>query len=88
MTKAERMREVMNKAIEEKRVINVEKNRKYANRIVNGKCHKRALKGFNHCEVKLSRFYNPTLTTNVIEEMGFEVKRNSKNGRAVLNIKW
>jgi hypothetical protein len=65
-----------------------EKNRKYANRIVNEKCYKRATKGYNNCEVKISRWYSPTLVAEAIEKMGFEIKRNSKNGRAVLVIKW
>ena len=88
MTKAEKMREVMEKAMEEKRLACVDKNRKYANRIVNGKCHKRATKGYNNCEVKVSRWYSPTLVIEAIEKMGFEVKRNSKNGKAILVFKW
>jgi hypothetical protein len=88
MTKAEKMREVMEKAMEGKRVAYAEKNRKYANRIVNEKCYKRATKGYNNCEVKISRWYSPTLVAETIEKMGFEIKRNSKNGRAVLVIKW
>ena len=88
MTKAEILREIMEKRNEEKRLACVEKNRKYANRIVSEKCRKRATKGYNNCEVKVSRWYSPTLVVEAIEKMGFEVKRNSKNGRAVLIIKW
>lgn len=88
MTRAERLREVMEKAMEEKRVAEMNRNRRYANRIVSGKCHKRATKGYNNCEVKVSRWYSPALVVEAIEKMGFEVKRNSKNGRAVLVIKW
>ena len=88
MTKAEKMREVMEMAMEEKRNAEMDKNRKYANRIISGKCYKRATKGYNNCEVKVSRWYSPTLVVEAIKKMGFEVERNSKNGRPVLLIKW
>jgi hypothetical protein len=88
MMKAEKLREIMEKRNEEKRLACVEKNRKYANHIVNEKCYKRATKGYNNCEVKVSCWYSPTLVVEAIEKMGFEVKRNSKNGKAVLVIKW
>ena len=85
---AKRMREVMEKAMEEKRLACVDKNYKYANRIINEKCHKRATKGYSNCEVKLSRWCSPILVIEAIEKMGFEVKRNSKNGKVILVIKW
>ncbi len=88
MTKAERLREVTEQAIENKRLANIDKNRKYASRLVSGKCHRRALKGYNSCEVKIPRWYTPSLVIEEVERMGFEVKRNSKNGRTVLVIKW
>ena len=88
MTRAEKLREIMEKRNEEKRLAYAEKNRKYANRIVNGKCHKRALQGYNHYEVKVKKNYFPALVIEAIEKMGFEVKRGSKNGKTALMIKW
>lgn len=88
MTKAERMKEVTKKAIEEQRAKVIEKNRKYANKLINGKVYKRALKGYNNCEIKISRFYIVTFVVEEFEKNGFEVKRNSKNGKTVLAIKW
>jgi hypothetical protein len=88
MTRAERLREIMEKSNEEKRLAYAAKNRRYANRIVSGKCHKRASQGYNHCEVKIKKKYSPTLVIETVEKMGFEVKRSSKNGKTVLMIKW
>lgn len=88
MTKAERLREVMEKRNEEKRFAYAEENRKYANRIVSKKCYKRASQGYNHCEVKIKKKYSPALVIEAIEKMGFEAKRSSKNGKTILMIKW
>ena len=88
MTRAEKMRETMGKAMEERRIAEIAKSRRYANRIVDGKCHKRATQGYNNCKIKVSRSYSPTLVIEAIEKMGFEVKKISKDGRAVLVIKW
>ena len=88
MTKAEKMREITVKAMENKREENEERNRKYANRLANTRIYKRASKGFNNCEIKVNRFYNPTIVIGAFEKMGFEVKRASKNGKAILTVKW
>lgn len=88
MTKATRMKEVTKKAIEEQRAKVAEKNRNYANKLISGKVHKRALKGYNNCEIKISKFYVPIFVIEEFEKNGFEVKRNSKNGKTILAIKW
>ena len=88
MLRAEQMRKVM----EETTKARVEKNRNkssaYARRITETKFVKRAKKGYNNCTFKVSRWHSPTIVVEALEKMGYEVKRNSKNGRAVLVVKW
>ena len=86
--KAEEMRKVMEKAIEDKRVARINESHAYAKRIADTKFRRRALKGFNNCQFKVSRWQSPALVVEQLELMGFEVKRNSKNGKAILVVKW
>ena len=82
------MRQILNKAMEEKMTIRKDKSCSYARRMTESKFERRARKGFNNCEFKVSRRHSPTLVAEALVEMGYEVKRNSKNGRAVLVVKW
>lgn len=88
MTQAERMRKITNEVVESERAKYVAKNVKYANKIVNRKVRSRAEIGRGSCAVKVNRRYSPSLVVDAISDMGFDVVRNSKKGRAVLTIKW
>ena len=88
MKKAEEMRRFTEKATEKQRMARVSKSHKYAQKIADTKLKARAKNGFNNCQFTVSRWQSPTLVVEQFENMGFEVKRNSKNGRAVLAIKW
>ena len=82
------MRQILDKAMEEKMMIRKNKSCSYAKRITETKFVRRAKKGYSNCEFKVSRWYSPAVVVEALEEMGYEVKRNSKNGKAVLAIKW
>ena len=88
MKKAEEMRKIVEKAVEDKRAVRANKSHAYATKVVETKCRKRARKGFNNYQFKMSRWHSPTLVIEHLEAMGFEVKRNSKNGKTILMIKW
>lgn len=88
MTKAEQTRKIMEEAMAAKSNKYQNKSRAYARRVIECKLNKRAKKGYNNCEFKMSRWYSPTIVIETLERMGYEVKRNSKNGRAVLVVKW
>ena len=57
-------------------------------KIINGKCHLGALCGKSMVVVKLKKKYVPSLVVENLVEKGFGVIESSKNGRAVLTIKW
>jgi 3-phosphoglycerate kinase len=88
MTKAEKMREITNKALEQKRVESVARHHNYVDRIVNRKVNFAA----NLCKSSVVAKIKPKYSTAIIVEeltrYGFEVKQASKNGRAILTIKW
>jgi hypothetical protein len=88
MTNAERMRKITDEVVKSERAKYVAKNVKYANKIVNRKVRNKAESGRGSCAVKVSRRYSPSLVVDAISDMGFNVIRNSKNGRAILTIKW
>lgn len=88
MKKAEEMRKIVEKAVEDKKTARVNKSHAYATKVVETKCRKRAKKGFNNYQFKMNRWHSPTLVTEHLEAMGFGVTRSSKNGRTVLMIKW
>ena len=88
MTKAETMRTIANKKIEAKRAKHVEANQKYADKLIGRNIYKAAEKGAKTCSIKVGRAYSPTLVVEHIQNHGFEVQKNSKNGRAILTIKW
>ena len=88
MMKAEQMRKLMEDVTNAKSEKNCNKSRAYARRITETKFVRRAKKGYNNCTFKVSRWYSPSIVVEALEKMGYEVKRNSKNGRAVLVVKW
>ena len=88
MTKAETMRTIANKKIEAKRAKHVEANRKYADTLIDRDVYRAAEKGAKSCSIKVGRAYSPTLVEEYIQSHGFGVQRVSKNGRAILVIKW
>ena len=88
MMKAEQTRKVMEEAMSAKIEKNRNKSKAYARRVTETKFVRRAKKGYNNCEFKVSRWYSPAIVVEALEKMGYEVKRNSKNGKAVLIIKW
>ena len=88
MMKAEQTRKLMEESMNAKIEKNRNKSRAYARRMTETKFAKRAKKGFNNCEFKVGRWYSPAVVIETLENLGYEVKRNSKNGRAVLIAKW
>ena len=88
MLKAERLRKITNEVMDNERARLLAKNTSYAHKLINRKARSKAEDGRGSCVVKVSRRYSPSLVENAIAEMRFKVARNSKNGRAVLTIKW
>ena len=88
MMKAEQTRKLMEESMKAKAEKSHNKDKAYARRVTETKFVKRAKKGFNNCEFKVGRGHSPAIVVEALEKMGYEVKRNSKNGRAVLVVKW
>lgn len=88
MTKAEQMREITNKAVEQKRVNSITRHHNYVDRIVNRKVNFAANLGRSSIMVKIKSKYSTAIIIEELTRYGFEVKQNSKNGRAILTIKW
>ena len=88
MTKAEKMREITNKALEQKRVESVAKHHNYVDRIVNRKVNFAANLGRSSVVAKIKPKYSTAIIVEELTRYGFEVKQASKNGRAILTIKW
>ena len=88
MMKAEQTRKLMEEVMSAKSEKHCKKSKAYARRITETKFTKRAKKGYGNCEFKVGRCYSPAVVVETLENMGYEVKRNSKNGRAVLVAKW
>ena len=88
MMKAEQTRKVMEDAMSAKIEKNHNKSKAYARRVTETKFVRRAMRGYNNCTFKVSRWHSPAIVVEALEKMGYEVKRNSKNGKAVLVVKW
>jgi hypothetical protein len=88
MTKAEKMREITNKALEQKRVESVAHHHNYVDRIVNRKVNFAANLGRSSVVAKIKPKYSTAIIIEELTRYGFEVKQASKNGRAILTIKW
>ena len=88
MMRAEQTRKLMEEAMNAKTEKMHNKSKAYARRVTETKFARRAKKGYNNCEFKVSRWYSPAIVVEALEKMGYNVQRNSKNGRAVLVVKW
>lgn len=88
MTKAETMRKITDKANAERHTKLVMQNKKYAEKLITTKAVRKALDGRGSYKFALRRKYVPSLVVNALTDMGFDVIRDSKNGKAVLTIKW
>ena len=88
MMKAEQVRKILEETMKVKTEKNCNKSKAYARRVTETKFVKRAKKGYNNCVFKVSRWYSPSVVVETLEKLGYEVKRNSKNGKAVLVVKW
>ena len=88
MTQAEKMRKITNEANERRRARVTTKNTKYARKIADTKIRNIANAGGNGYTFAVGRFYVPSLVVTAFEEMGFQVTRNGRNGKALLTIKW
>lgn len=87
-TKAEKLREITSKAQAQARAARIEKHTRYVDKIINKKLHFLATLGRTTATIKIRRKYSPTLVIEQFERYGFEIKQASKNGRAILTIKW
>ena len=88
MNKAEQLREITNKALGKVEAEKVAKHKKYANKIINGKCHLYAELGKASARVKVKKGYDADLVVDALVDYGFTVVTGSKNGRAIMTIKW
>lgn len=88
MTKAEQLRKITDETLAQARVEKIKKHKTYAEKIINGKCRFFASIGKSSAKVKLRSKYSPSLVVDAIVDHGFEVVQSSKNGRAILTIKW
>ena len=88
MTVAQRMREITNGANQDREQKRIKAHSKYVAKLVESKITKMAMKGRTNAEIKVGRHYSPTMTYNAFAERGFDVKQNSRNGRAILVVKW
>jgi isopentenyl phosphate kinase len=88
MKKAEQLRKITNEVNEQARAKMVAKHKKYADSIINGKCYVAAQLGKGSARVKLKKRYLPSLVVDALVDNGMTVVENSKNGRAILTIKW
>ena len=86
--KAKTMREILNKTMADNRAVELNANHTYAKKITETKFKKRAIKGFNNCEFKVRRRYSPTLVLENLTDLGYEVKRITKNGKPYILAKW
>lgn len=88
MTKAEQLRKITDETLAQARAEKIKKHKTYAEKIINGKCRFFASIGKSSAKVKLRTKYSPSLVVDAIVDHGFEVVQSSKNGRAILTIKW
>jgi hypothetical protein len=88
MTKAEQLRKITDEALAKVRAEKVAKHKAYADKIISGKCRFYAGLGKGSVKVKLRKKFSPSLVVDAIVDHGFAVIESSKNGRAILTIKW
>lgn len=88
MNKAEQLRKIANDALDKENAERIAKHKKYASKIVSGKCHLYASLGKVSARVKVKKKYSADLVIDALVDYGFTVIEGSKNGRAILTIKW
>lgn len=82
------MRDLTNKTKDNKRTAELNENYAYAKKITDRKFVRKAKKGLNSCEFKVSRWYSPTLVAEALIDLGYEIQRKSKNGKQYIVAKW
>jgi tRNA G26 N,N-dimethylase Trm1 len=87
-TKAEQLREITTKAQEQARAERIARHKKYVDKIISKKLYFFATIGRTSAKIKVRRKYSPTLVIEQFANNGFEIKQTSKNGRAILILKW
>ena len=89
MTRAEKMREITNRANEQYRITREAKHFLYTkNTIMNRVIDRLACKGRSKAIVKIPKRFSPCLIIDTLREHGFEVREARLNGRSVLTIEW
>jgi hypothetical protein len=86
--KAEQMKAITDKAMENSRTVELNANYAYAKTMTDTKFKKRARKGLNNCEFKVRRGYSQRIVTDALIDLGYEVKLISRNGRQFILAKW
>lgn len=88
MKKAEEMRKITSKAIEQKRIERLAEHEKYVSKIIDKKVRLAAMLGRGTCIIKVKKRFSSILTKEVLEKHGFEVTESRKNGRSIFKLKW
>lgn len=88
MNKAEQLRKITNEMLDKAQAEKIAKHKKYANKIINGKCHLYANLGKASARVKVKKKYSADLVVDALVDYGFTVITGCKNGREILTIKW
>ena len=88
MTRAESMRAVSTKALEEQREKTLKKHTKYVNKLIAKNIRRSAEKGRVGIKIKIGTRYSPTMVVEQLESKGFNISQSRSNGRTVLGIKW
>ena len=88
MTKAEIMRKATDEANAKKCESIRKANVKFAEKLISRQISKRAKKGLSFYRAVLPKKYCTAIVKDKIELCGFAVTEGSKNGKAVLMIRW
>ena len=88
MTKAEIMRKATDEANAKKSESIRKANIKFAEKLISGKISKSAKKGLSLYRAVLPKKYSTAIVKEKLELCGFAVTEGSKDGKAVLTIRW
>ena len=88
MTKAEEMRKITDKAIEQKKAKILKNHELYVLKIMETRIRPVASVGLDFVSVKLKRKYCTNHIINSLKEKGFAVLETRMNCRSILKIKW
>ena len=88
MTKAEIMRKATDEANAKKCESIRKANVKFAEKMISRQISKRAKKGLSFYRAVLPKKYCTAIVKDKIELCGFAVTEGSKDGKAVLTIRW